>query len=77
MSLIGTKRARKKLRPCLGWEVWPQDALRHTFATMHLAKWQNAEACSLLMGNSRQIVLRHYRGLVTREEAERFWNLRP
>lgn len=76
-SQSSLKRFVAKLRRALGMDAWPQDALRHSFASYHLAKHRNAERTSLLMGNSRQILLRHYRGLVTQEDAEAFWKLHP
>ena len=58
---------------------WANDILRHTFATYHLAKHQDAARTALQMGHVRSDVLfSHYKGeLVTKEDTERFWSIRP
>jgi integrase len=57
---------------------WPQDAMRHTFATYHVAAFGDAGKTALLMGHQTSSMLyRHYRGLATKVEAERFWQLKP
>ncbi len=68
---------RKKLITEAGIEQWTQDSLRHSYATYHLAKYQNEAKTALLSGNSVDVLYRHYRLLVSKEEAERFWALRP
>jgi integrase len=69
----------KRLRQACGlFDEWPHDALRHTFATMHLAHHQDEKSLQLLMGHvSAQMIYQHYRGLTTRSEAESFWSLLP
>lgn len=57
---------------------WPHDALRHTFASMHYAMWQNEAALQVQMGHrSARMLHQHYRAVVKPEEARRFWGLRP
>jgi integrase len=58
---------------------WPHDALRHTFATYHVAAFANPGQTAMLMGHEGNPTMlhRHYRGLATKAEAERFWALRP
>jgi integrase len=58
-------------------QLWPSNALRHSFGSYWLAKHQDAAALSLQMGNSPAIVFGHYRELVRPAEAERFWDLMP
>jgi integrase len=65
------RKARVKLKE------WPQNGLRHSFGSYWLAKNPDAAALALQMGNSSAMVFQHYRELVTPEQAERFWNLRP
>lgn len=57
--------------------TWSQDVLRHTHASMRLAAGDDAGRVAADMGNSVGVLLTHYRELVTREDAERFWALRP
>lgn len=72
------RRARRRLVKEMAWaKGWPQDLLRHTAASYLLAREQDAAKVSLGLGNSPGILLKHYRELVTPEEAEQFWNLRP
>jgi len=57
---------------------WSQDVMRHSFASYHLAHFQSAEKTALEMGHrDTNILFRHYRELVTREEAQAFWAIEP
>lgn len=53
------------------------DVLRHTFISMHVAKFRSLGAAALEAGNSESIIKRHYLNLVTEAEAARFWEIRP
>lgn len=54
------------------------NALRHTFASMHLAMWSDEAKLQTLMGHeSGPMLHRHYKALKTKKEAERFWSLVP
>lgn len=70
------RRARRAAAKAAGLE-WGQDILRHTYASMRLAVGHDVGRVAREMGNSPQILLTHYAELVTRGEADRFWNLRP
>ena len=61
-----------------GLEKWPQNALRHSFGTYHLAMFGDAVRTAAQMGH-RDVGVLHasYKALVTRNEAERFWTLKP
>jgi integrase len=57
---------------------WPKNALRHSFASYHLAKFNDAAALSLQLGHtSPHLVFKHYRQLVRPKEAERYWQIAP
>lgn len=71
------KRYIHDLREALRMDHWTQDILRHTAASYLLAKRKDAASVALELGNSATILLRHYRALVSDQEAERFWNLIP
>ncbi len=59
-------------------EEWPQNALRHGFASYHLARFNDAAALALELGHtSAHLVFQHYRQLVKPKHAERYWNLEP
>src|SRR5947207_13985612 len=57
---------------------WPDNALRHSFASYHLAHFKDAAALALEMGHTDSgMIFDHYRELVKPKEAERFWTIRP
>jgi hypothetical protein len=56
---------------------WPSNALRHSFGSYHLAHFKDAAALALQMGNSVDVIFRHYRELVRPKEAERYWQIKP
>jgi len=61
-----------------GIREWPSNAMRHSFASYHLAAFRDAPALSLELGHTTpQIVFQHYREVVTPTEAERFWKIAP
>lgn len=71
------RRAVRRARVHLGFSSWPQDVLRHTCASYWVAEVRDVGRVSLELGNSPSILLRHYRELVTREESDRFWKIKP
>lgn len=59
-------------------EKWPADGMRHSFASYHLAKHQNAPQTSLQMGHtSPHMLFNHYRNLVLAADAEWYWKITP
>lgn len=57
---------------------WPENALRHSFASYHLAHFENAASTALELGHhDSRITFAHYRELVKPKDAERYWNIRP
>jgi integrase len=57
---------------------WPQNGLRHSFASYHLAAYNDTVRTAFLMGHSNpRIVHDHYKALVQKSDAERFFALRP
>lgn len=57
--------------------AWPQNALRHSYASYRLAVCKSAAEVALDMGNSLRMVFEHYRELVTPVEAEKWWSIQP
>lgn len=80
-QLPATKFLARKLLPdlarLLGFEKWPHDVFRHTAASFLLAQRQDAPSVALDLGHSVDVLFRHYRELVTKREAARFWCLVP
>jgi integrase len=57
---------------------WPDNALRHSFASYHLAHFRNAAETALELGHvNAAITFAHYRELVRPKDAERYWNIKP
>jgi len=53
------------------------DVLRHTFISMHVAKFRSMGDAALQAGNSEAIIRKHYLDLKSKEEAERFFAIIP
>lgn len=61
-----------------GLENWPHNGLRHSFGSYHLALHGDAIKTANQMGHRDTTVLdNHYKALVEKPDAERFWALRP
>jgi integrase len=71
-KMIETARIRA------GFDRWPSNALRHSFASYHLAKFQDAPALALQMGHTTTVMLfAHYREVVTPDDARAYWAIAP
>jgi integrase len=65
-------------RAAAGITGWPDNALRHSFASYHLAHFNNSAALALEMGHTDSgMIFNHYRQLVRPKDAERYWNISP
>lgn len=53
------------------------DVLRHTFISMHVAKFKSMGAAALEAGNSEIMIRNHYLNIVSETDAERFWSILP
>ena len=53
------------------------DVMRHTFISMHVAKYRSVGDASLQAGNSESVIRKHYLNLKTVEEATDFWDILP
>ena len=63
-----------------GIQKWPNNALRHSFASYYIAHFKKAGAAELAleMGHTNaNLVFQHYRELVKPSEAKRYWNIVP
>lgn len=58
-------------------QEWPRNALRHSFGSYHVARFNDTAALALQMGNSPDVIFKHYRQLVKPKDAERYWNIKP
>lgn len=75
------RRRWRQARTAAGYSPahpWHQDALRHSYASYHLAAWADAAATASQLGHSStQMLYQHYREIVTPTDASHFWALRP
>jgi integrase len=66
-------------RAAAGITRWPQDGMRHSFASFWLAKFKDVNRLREIMGhegNTRTLWRYYHRG-TTEAEAERFWAIMP
>lgn len=61
-----------------GIDPWIEDYPRHSFASYHLALYQDAARTALELGHtSTAMLFRHYRNLATQKQARAYFSLRP
>jgi integrase len=61
-----------------GLKTWPLNGLRHSFASYHLAHFQDSAKLALELGHTSQdLIFRHYRELVQPAEAAKYWQIMP
>jgi len=71
------RRFAKALKTA-GFESWPHNALRHSFASYYLAHHQDAVKTALELGHTESRTLfAHYRELVKLEDAKAYWKIFP
>ena len=79
MLPVNFRRKRWALSRAMGWREWPDDILRHSFGSYHLAKYRNAALTAEQMGHKNaRMLYAHYREVVKdAEEVVAYWNLLP
>jgi integrase len=74
----GFRQSFEQARAAAGITDWPVNALRHSFASYHLAHFKNAASTALELGHhDSRITFAHYRELVKPKDAERYWQIKP
>ncbi len=72
-----SRAAMRRIRQKSGAR-FEHDCMRHSFGSYHLAQFENAGKTALQMGHrSLGMLFEHYRRAVRKEEAARFWAIRP
>ncbi len=56
---------------------WPHNALRHSYISYRIAEIKDAARVALEAGNSAEIIFKHYRELVTEQEAQEWFSILP
>jgi len=57
--------------------VWKHNGLRHSFVSYRLAAIKDAAQVAYEAGNSAQMIFRHYRKLVTENQAKEWFGIMP
>jgi len=80
-AVVPAQNLRKRLRTIrvtAGFEHWPQDAPRRTYASNWLAANHDVNRLNNLMGHTSPAMLwRHYHRAVTQKHAAAFWKIVP
>jgi integrase len=76
--LIGARSKLDRVRTAAGLTRWPNNGLRHSFASYRLAAIHDAPRVASELGHaSPQMLYSTYRELVLPEEAKRYWKIEP
>jgi integrase len=74
-------RFNQKMAPiakAAGIDQWPDNGLRHSFASYHYAKYQDAGKLAADLGHTTtKLIFSNYRELVHPEEGTRYFNILP
>ncbi len=75
----GFRKKMEQLRELAGITKWPNNGLRHSFGSYHVAHFQNSNMTALQMGHATTDTLfKHYRNYrIRRKDAEAYWKLAP
>lgn len=61
-----------------GISEWPSNALRHSFASYHIAHFKDAGGLALQLGHTTEaLIFRHYREVVRPTDAAKYWQIMP
>ena len=55
----------------------PHNAMRHSFGSYFLGKTKDEKLTACEMGNSADVVVRHYRALVKDADVAAYWDITP
>lgn len=69
------RRCKARAVKALCLPKWPQDLLRHTFASYALALHKDAGKVATMMGNSSSVLLTHYHEPVSENDCAEFWKI--
>jgi integrase len=73
-EVLNDSEKKIKHQPAIAWK---QNALRHSFISYRMAETNDAAKVSLEAGNSPAMVFKHYRQLVTEEQAKAWFGVLP
>ena len=71
-------RVRRKAGYKNDFSDYPKNAGRHTYATMAVQKYQDANKVALMLGHTTTgLLFDHYKALATPQQSEQYWNIKP
>jgi integrase len=76
-SVYYSRRKFREAYRAAGMEEWKMDILRHSYGTYRLPILKSAEALALEMGNSSDVIFRHYRRPMNEVSASAYFDLLP
>ena len=75
---MGNGSYQRIRRKCEVFDLWCDDIMRHTFASMHLAAFGDETSLQRQMGHDdKETLFNHYRALVKPVVAASFWRIEP
>src|SRR5262249_32090358 len=74
---VNFRKAYRADKAAAGLQAWPTNCLRHSFGSYWLAQFNDKNALALQMGNSPDVITRHYERAVRPKQAHEFWALTP
>ena len=57
--------------------TWPQDVMRHSYGSYWLSRYKQRAVLAEHMGNSLQIIKKHYRQVVSKSATAEYWRITP
>jgi integrase len=76
-SVYYSRRRFREAYKAAGMDEWKMDILRHSYGTYRLPILKSADALALEMGNSPDVIFRHYRRPMNEVSASAYFDLRP
>jgi integrase len=76
-SVYYSRRRFREAYKAAGIEQWKMDVLRHSYGTYRLPILKSADALALEMGNSADVIFRHYRRPVNEATARAYFAIMP
>jgi integrase len=76
-SVYYSRRKFREAYKAAGMGEWKMDILRHSYGTYRLPILKSADALALEMGNSPEVIFRHYRRPTNEASASAYFDLRP
>jgi integrase len=71
-------KRRRAVQKDSGITPWPQDVMRHSYASYWMTLHRDEDRCRDAMGHAtKEMLVKHYRRHTTREDALKFWALTP